>query len=189
MKDPGKKTRKPKLKKIIIFTVIAALIGGGLYYYFIYRNKNKEDTSKCERMATIAMAAEAIVSNSSKSLQFSGFFRFVTDVNGVIGSLTEEESWSLFNQTIELIREKGAVGIPENINAKTFNDKFPGSRSIVKTNKDKSRKGFQESVFRTKRMEAYLSAVIGSENIPKFTEHLFDQKCFKYNRIRNNGIC
>lgn len=149
----------------------------------VYRlSKNKEDTSKCERMATIAMAAEAIVSNSSKSLQFSGFFRFVTDVNGVIGALTEEESWNLFNQTIELIREKGAVGIPENINAKTFNDKFPGSRSIVKTNKDKSRKGFQESVFRTKRMEAYLSAVIGSENIPKFTEHLFDQKCFKYNQ-------
>lgn len=170
-----------EFEKGILYDDLTGYLTESVRAVYNYSN-SKEDTSKCERMAALAIAAEAIGSNSSKSLQFSGLFRFVTDIEGKFSPLNEEEYWNLFNQIIELIREKGSVGIPKNINPKTFNDKFPGSRSMVKTNEDKSRKGFQESVFRTKRMEKYLSAVIGSENLSKFTELLFDQKCFEFNQ-------
>ncbi len=91
MKDPGKKTRKPKLKKIIIFTVIAALIGGGLYYYFIYRNKNKEDASSSIKTGTVSRQNIVSSLSSSGTISPKDSYNITSMVDGEVIAANFEE--------------------------------------------------------------------------------------------------
>jgi len=138
---------------------------------------DKSSRDKSLKLASSALANEAIGSNSSKSLQYAGLIKFSTNVDCAVESLSEKESNDLFNQVYEIIREKGAVNIPKYVNPHEFNERFPSNRAIVKTNNDKTSKE-SISVFFTERMNNYLNAIIHDKlEINLFIDDLFDQKC------------
>lgn len=138
----------------------------------VYGRDRSNDEGWSTSKALEYVSREAVSGESNKSLEYAGLLRFeVRNIPERFGDLSREETRALFNQALWHIRSRGSVSKPDGIEDQVFRDSCNCYGTIVKTTD--SKKSRSQRVYATKKVRAYLSKVIGDENIMKFTDELF----------------
>lgn len=140
------------------------------------------DRIQAEKMAEKAIVRDAACHNSTKSMEYRGYFKFEhKDSEKVkeIGGLTKEESVELINLLVKQVRDKNCVHINDtSMDSKDFED-LSLYGGISKDTKKKSR------TFLTKSTKSYLGKIPGLDDIEGFTDFFFN----KYLRLIKEDYC
>ncbi|MFA6647620.1 MAG: DEAD/DEAH box helicase [Candidatus Izemoplasmatales bacterium] len=143
----------------------------------VYGRDRNSDSGLSTSKALEYVCREAVSGESNKSLEYAGLLKFeVRNVPERFGDLTGEETRALFNQALWHIRSRGSVSKPYGIEDDVFRDSCKCYGTIAKT--ADSQKSKNQRVYATKKVKAYLSKVIGDENIAKFMDELFKSEYF-----------
>lgn len=148
----------------------------------VYNASDRDSKSECNRIAKRALFREYAGSGSNKSLEYSGLFRFESDVNERLSDLSIEDTRNLINQCLKIIREKGCVH-SSNFNDDDIQELFHATKVIVKR-KEKG-KGLPNTtvVFETASMINYLTKIFEGNKTRQLS---FVDKLFQYlDRVRN----
>jgi len=163
------KRKEDQFTKGLMFNDYAHHLQDVLIEMYGHHDKAKKD--EMEKRAFIALTKEAACNNSSKSLEFKGFFRFeIPNGVGPIGELTEAESRELCNLMIKHIRDVGSVKTPPSLSCGEMNEAVRWRTPFVKKREDF--KGKKRML--TKKIMEYLNMVIGFDNVDSFVNMFFD---------------